>query len=375
MVDGLLIDGSVGGITEIMKQNSGTPSGLGGQLITTPVMEGMTEVIRQNLPLEKTLPLVISDLPRNRAGRGWRKLLKRLEAGESLESVAAGSGGNSSFSTLLEGGIRSGRLVDVLQQSLADARTMRDLDRRFQGVMIYSLVITTLAIMAATQILSAYMPLYELILQDTEGLGPMGIGNWSRDVTVAEVLISIQYDIVRYRWWLALAPSGMVAFFWFLSVALPLGPLLRYVPCIGAAQYWREFSRCTRLLELYLRAGLTYPQALRFAGNGTRGYSARFACNGLAQRIDEGVPLSEAVLNSGAMPESLTDSLVRVTDPDHLCRMLRSLGDLYEHRSREAMQWFLLIWEPLVLMLILGLIGLTISVPLPLIARTLGPLL
>lgn len=357
-----------------MSQDPVQQSEGGGGGISVPLLEGVGEIARQKLPLEKTLPLLLSDLPRNRVGRGWKKILKRLEGGESLPSVAASGSGDVQLAALLEGGIRSGRLGEVLQQSLADDLAMRDLDRRFRGLLIYTLSITTLAIIAVTQILSAFMPIYEILLNEFEGSGLVGMGGWNQ-LTVSGVLISLQYDIVRYRWWLAFFPAASVMFFWFLSVSIPLGPMLRYVPCIGAAQYWREFSRCTRLLELYLRAGLTYPQALQFAGNGTRGYSARFACRLLAKRIDEGVPLKEAVLHSGTMPESLTDSLVQVTDPKHLFPMLRSLGDLYEHRSREAMQWFLMIWEPLVLLSILLLVGLVVSVPFPMISRVLGPLI
>ena len=236
-------------------------------------------------------------------------------------------------------------------------------------MMIYSLGITTLALLAATQVLAAYMPVYELISRDFGGVLGTGGSAWGGSPTgdFMESLLRLQFWLVKWRWWIAFLPSGAVLLLWVISKGMPLGSLVRYVPCIGSAIYWREFSRCVRLLAQFLWAGVTYPRALHLAGRGSRGLSVRLSCQALSKRLSEGVPIREAVLSAESMPDSMTETLVGVEEQGAVCRMLRSLGDLYERRSREAMQWFLLIWEPCVMVLVLGIVGTTLLFLYPLL--------
>lgn len=340
--------------------------------LSETALDGIAEVARQKLPLEKTLPLLLADLPRGRTGRAWKNLLRRLAAGESLPSVVADSGRNAQLAALIEGGLNSNSLPEVLQQSLEDERAFRRLDQHFRGILLYSLLITTLAIYLATQILVAMVPLSVDILKEIANFGTVANVPGFSAVRL-ENLIYIQIAALRIRWWLILAPSILVGSIWLLSWVVPLGAASRYLPLIGPAYYWREYTRCARLLELYLRAGLTYPLALQYAGRGTRGLVARLSCNNLAQRISEGLPLEEAVNHAGSMPDSLLEILAQVTRQPHLGRMLRTLSDLYEQRSRESLRCFLLIWEPAVMLSILAILGLSFLTILPVI-KLLGEL-
>ncbi len=76
----------------------------------------------------------------------------------------------------------------------------------------------------------------------------------------------------------------------------------------------------------------------------------------VAQRVRQGEPLSRALTEAAVLP-ALTTQLLKVgEETGHLERMLEQLADIYEREVRTDIQRALTLGEPVIILVIAGLI-------------------
>ncbi|MFO1020891.1 MAG: type II secretion system F family protein [Planctomycetales bacterium] len=298
----------------------------------------IAELVRARQPLEAGLKIVAQELPSGKQRRELLKLVRELEQGKSPAELCEDTGRSSELRQLLKAGVETGQLGALLQDYVEDAMQARELRWQVRFFMLYSLGLVTLALSV-----NAFLLTY---------LNDLG-GKLARDFEISSPVPVFTTSAVFWAGWgVACLPVLVVLFGWLASKILPLRiwGLFYHIPLLGAIFRWEGFARGCRILALMLQASCPLPKGMLIAGRGVRQPLAAHSFQRLGALVENGAPLEDAALTIHTLPPSLREVFIQLRDGESLREMLRGLADLYTRRAQELIRWFLIFWEPAVLL-------------------------
>ena len=304
----------------------------------------VVSLAQADLPLETGLRAAAAESSNARIAKVLARIATKLEAGESLEqainSVAGALPGN--VSALLLAGKQTGKwreaLLDVVEHDLSSQETLRTV----RSALAYPLALIGFAYCCF------------LFLQFTI------VGNFSSLMADFELDLprstTLLFQINALGWWLVIIPSAIV---FLVGVVLPrcLGNvrwhrLLATVPFAGPMWHWCGVAQGTRALSYLVDQQVPLSTALRLASNGLRDANIAEVWQLLAECIDRGQLLSDAIWENYRVPASLAP-LVAWGERSHaLGEALRSASDMLEGRVRLRAQMLRVVLPPLLFVMI-----------------------
>ena len=151
--------------------------------------------------------------------------------------------------------------------------------------------------------------------------------------------------------------------------------LLLRTPVIGPLIQNHELARFSYILSLMLDSGVSYAQAVQLAATtfGNTALKERFAR--ASEKVIEGNKLSNALYltRGGAIKRNFLQSLALGEESSEVASVMRNLSEFYNEENEDRLKLLLSLMEPLMMLLIGGIVGVIVmAMLLPIFSMNLG---
>ncbi len=321
----------------------------------------IAEVISAGVPLEAGLAAVAEEFPAGRTRAALRRIVRRLETGEDLESVLASCGAPRYLPALVRAGRRSGRTAEILENFIAGSRSAIELRQSLWMALAYPLFLLLVSVALGLLLLFWLIPTFASVFEGWN-LKLSGITTFVFDV--ARILKDHGVKIV-----IALL-SALVVVCVVMRVAL--GPLetrrlLGAVPVIGPLLRWLGLSRFAPVLSLLIESRVPLDEALLLAGEASGDAQIQHDCRALAAGLQSGKTLESAAREVRRFPPSFVRALTWDRYQEGFPEILHSMSEMYAGRARIVVAVLMAILPPVMIIgaaLVLGFVVVALFMPL-----------
>jgi len=296
---------------------------------TAQMSEQISSLVDAGLPLGPGLRALGEELPRGVLRDSLFRLSDALQRGESLDAAVQQQSEviPAHLRGLVLGGLRSGRLGEILSRFTGYMGMGMDLNNKLWINLAYPVIAIALAIALALFVGLVVVGMFEKIFRDFGMALPL--------LTQAVLSFSL---FLRSIWGVVavVIPLGLLGWLsgrLFLSRA-SRRDLVSRIPVIG--KVWRliSWAEFCHLLALLLESHLPLPEAVRLAGEGVENQGLNRACHEMANQIEDGASLSEAIARSRKFPKGLAGLLTWSGDRVATAEILHVSGEIYEEKAR-----------------------------------------
>lgn len=287
----------------------------------------------------------------------------RVNEGASLADALEQAG---PFSTLYVNLVRAGEAGGALEQvlgRLADyLEGQQRLRNRVLSILAYPLVMLGFAGVVVVALVTVVLPQITSLLASLDQPLPF----------YTQVIITLS-EVARSWWWaFALAALALGAGLR-LAIRTERGRerwdgMLLGLPLLGRVLRSLAISRFTRTLATLLSGGLPITRALDISKHVTGNVVLGRAIDAARESITEGASLAHPLRTSGHFPPLVTHMVEVGERSGELEAMLEKVADTYDEQVETTVQRFTALLEPLLILLMVGLV-------LVIILATLVPLL
>jgi general secretion pathway protein F len=256
---------------------------------------------------------------------------------------------------LVEAGELTGKVAQALRDGVAQLEYDTQVADDMRNAMIYPVILIGSGILAVLIIFTVVVPRFASILR-----------NRSADIPwLAKAVLSTGMFLNNNM----LLIGGSLVFLIALGIYLFQQPAFRIqlremvlrLPLIGTWLLESETARWASMLGTLLENRVALMRALELAGQGIMLPSLHAKLNQVTRSVRSGVSLSQALQDNEALTPT-GHNLIRVGEKSgELPKMLRSLAKLLEQSGRVRMKRFLLLIEPLAILIIGAVIGVIVT--------------
>jgi len=256
------------------------------------------------------------------------------------------------FYQLAEAGELTGKLAEALRGGIVQWQYQLEVANELRNALIYPSILIISGIAAVVLMFVLVVPKFAVLLGKSQAPIPLlsqlilGIGMaFNRhllELGVGAVVLAVMGGFaLRQRAWRQKLLDG--------AARLPL-----FGVWLGQA----ELGRWAALLGALLQNRVELLRALELSGRGVRLTALRAGLQQTGMAVRQGISLSQALEEHVAL-DATGHNLIRVGERSgELPRMLQSLAALYGDSVRQRLKRFLLLLEPLAILVIGGVIGL-----------------
>lgn len=324
-------------------------------------------LLRSGVPLADALDVLIRQHPRG----GWQTVLRdvreRVTGGAALaDALAAHPLWFDGFMlAAVRVGQRAGTLESALTQLAAFLKERSTLRQRVSAVLVYPMILLVLGIGVTLFLMTHVLP--QLLTVITASGQPL---------PRATAWLKAASDLLVARWPLlaALALALIVAVAAVLRTAPGRralhGASLR-VPLVGGLLRKTLVARFAQQMAMLLGTGIPFVEALRLVRGGTRHAVLAEELSVIEQRVEAGADIAPALAGSRVFPPVVVQLVAVGQNAGELPAMLGELRTAYETEVNLALGKFTAALEPLLIVLLAGMIGFIIfATVLPILQAT-----
>ena len=345
---------------------SSTPSSGGpvrlDQLIA--LNEEISALVRAGIPLELGLSQMGED-PRGALSRISNTLAGRMGRGQTLSEALAVDDTQFPrvYRTVVEAGIRSGRLPAALEAISRYATELTDLRQKIGMAFLYPLIVVLLAygltVVISTDLAHRFLETYR---------------NFTLSVPAAVRLLVGLADTVIYWAWIPPLALLVLLFWWsrtggtqllsFRGLARPLG----WIPGVKRIGYYFRCANFAELLGLFIDHEVPLPESIVLAADTTSDRSLQTSARVAAEATRHGETLREDLPGIEGFPPYLRWLLVRGHQQGNLAKSLRVAAETYRRQAVDHAEWLKMTF-PIFACIVIGggatlLYALTLFLPL-----------
>lgn len=247
-----------------------------------------------------------------------------------------------------------GGILDVILQRLAVYIEKRvKLKRQVRGAMVYPTAVLLVAVVVVTVMLTVVIPSFEAMFRDFGGeemlpdltklviaMSDWFVGNlvW---LVLGVILISVGVTY-SYR-----QPVGKQFWHRLLLTAPILGPVMRKI----------AVARFTRTLGTLLGSGVPILEAMNIVAKSAGNVVVENAIERTTERIREGQTMADPLMATGVFPSMVVQMIGVGEQTGALDQMLSKIADFYEEEVDVAVASLTSLLEPLMMVVIGGVVG------------------
>lgn len=297
------------------------------------------------LPLESGLRLLAESHPSPRVSRNLLQLSNRLARGESWEQISQGKHAELPpvYQELFQLPLAPGQLSDVLNRYLYYTGQANETRRKIWGGLFYSFVILAALAVVSGYFLVSMIPEFKELFNgfDTE-LPPATM-----------LLIEISDLVVAFGWWIPVTIVSAIVLLCLFGGRY-IQSLWYNIPYSGRAFEGASLSAFCHLLAEFVEKKAPVGTALRLAARGSRNLTLKQECETIAQQVDQGVPLGEALLHSRSVPAEVVHAFRWSSQPAEFVDSLHASGSAFQGQARTRAGLIPVVSEPFLMFLILA---------------------
>ena len=278
------------------------------------------------------------------------KLVADLFRGSSLSSALSQFPGTFPplFVATVQASERTGGLPEALQKYVAYQNQIDTVKKKIISASIYPVLLMVAGTLVIAFLLGYVVPKFAKIFEDIGGEVP-----WMSQLLISWGHFAQNYGMALL---LVLGASGLAMGFWVTRPGTPSQLLgwLQKIPAVGERIRVYQLARFYRSLGMLLRGGMPAVAALELvAGLLPEGLSRQLAKG--TQRIREGAPVSGAMEAAG-LTTAVSARMLRVGErTGQMGDMMERIALFYDGEISEWIDWFVKLFEPL-LMAFIGLV-------------------
>jgi len=266
---------------------------------------------------------------------------------------------------LLEAGEESGNLIVMMKQISVDMQKSHQLKSKVRGALIYPIIILLVAIVVVIVLTVFMIPAVSDLYVDL-GASPEDMPGITKMLVVISnfftnpigILISIAFVIG--------AVVGFVSFYKTDYGRGVVDKILLKMPIFGHVISMSQVLQMTRLLGMLLQSGLPIIEALEATAGSLGNIHFSSSLEYTAERVSKGSPISAPLAKSGVIPIMALKMIATGEDTGTLDKVLKDLTQFYEDEVDEITSNLTKLMEPLMLLVVGGLVAfLAIAVYLP----------
>ncbi len=322
----------------------------------------LSVLIDAELPLIQSLNILSEQTKNKYFKRVINTVRADVEAGSTLNQAKRKfpKAFDDLYCNLIASGEQSGSL-DIMLRRLAEfIEKVVKLRSKVKQAMIYPLAIVSFAILVAIFLLWKVIPIFAQIFLELGAELPAltaGVIALSRFVEkyIIFIFIGLIALVIGFRYFRK-TPQGRLIVDRFVLRIPVFGGLLRKV----------ALSRITRTLSTLVSGGVPMLESLRITSSTSGNVVLESAMMQARQQVAEGKSLTDAFRETGQFPFMMTQMVSVGEATGTLDEMLTKLADFYDEEVDTAVSSLLALLEPILLILVGGLVGaLIISMYLP----------
>ena len=310
-------------------------------------------MLRSGIPLRDAL-IMFRDESR---GLGLKEVLRRviedIEGGMRFSDAMARHPSIFSrfYIRILQFGEATGGMARSLQQladNLEKTKLMKD---KVKGALVYPFLSLAMAIVVAIILINFTLPALVGLLEEFSGELPL----------VTKLLIALADFITEYRLYLLVGFVGVVvlgsASFKTRRGALVRDGMLLRVPLVSGVLVQSSLFTFTSVFATLLEAGIPSAEALQLSSESLSNRVLRGRLAFIITDVTEGGRLGPAFREHWPKPPLLSQAIVTGEASGGLAVSLHGLADYYEQESGKTITAALELIQPIVIILVAGLVG------------------
>jgi len=316
----------------------------------------LSVLLRAGLPIDRALKVMIDMAAQERLQALLNELLASVKAGKGLSQAmeAYRKDFGSFYINMIRSGEASGHLAEVLSRLtdyLANAKSVRS---SIVSALIYPAILLTVAVLSIIAMLGFVVPQFETLFSDMGDALPV----LTRGVIAAG-------DFVAAWGWLIIVFFGVAAFVirnWVKSEEgrEQLDQWLLKLPLLGAVVFKYEIAKFSRTIGTLMGNGVSLLQSLSIAVDTVDNTQVKKALGVLEPAVKRGQRMSVALQDTGAFTPMVVQ-IVRVGEESgSLDQMMTELADVYDEEVQAGVKRSLALLEPVLILVMGGVISVII---------------
>lgn len=319
----------------------------------TLVMQELTTLLNAGVPLAEAVSSISQAHAGSAVGAAFAKALSALQAGQRFSDALKVA--DLEFPTyvyqLAAAGELTGKLGESLQTGVAQMEYEDRMRQEMRNALTYPAILVFAGVAATLLVFIVVVPKFANLLK----------GNTANVPLLSQWVIGTGMFVKAHLVWVALAALGLG----FGVAAMLKNPQLRArgyealvrVPLLGTWILQTEMGRWASMLAALLGAKVPLITAMELALGGVKIERLRNSLQQVLREVRSGSRIADALAANRALaPTGI--NLVRVGERSgELAPMLGALAKLYENAGRDRMKRFLLLLEPIAILLIGTVIG------------------
>src|SRR5687768_3711212 len=314
----------------------------------------LANLLAAGLPLSRALQLLKREASQPTARKVWGMIHDDVVGGTSLADAMAKF--PRIFSTVYIAMVRAGEaggFLHVVLQQIADFRVReQDLKGRVKAALVYPIILGILACAVLVFLLTFFIPKFSTIFAQFGGKLP-----WLTQMIVAASQVLMKYGPVL----LVALVIGGVALRRALGTEAGKRVLERIIlktPAIGKVTARFALVRFCRMLGTLVGAGVPLVAALRVAREALGNQTLADTVSHAIEEVQRGAPLSKSLAGNVLLfPPSVIEMIAVSEETGRLDKELVRLSIAYEGELDRNLRMLVSLAEPLLLMVLAGIIG------------------
>ncbi|HEX7768788.1 MAG TPA: type II secretion system F family protein, partial [Dokdonella sp.] len=256
------------------------------------------------------------------------------------------------FVNLVKAGESAGVLDTVLDTIATYKENIENIKGKIKKAMFYPAAVIAVAILVSAILLIFVIPQFEAVFQ-----------NFGADLPAfTQMLVNLSRFMVSY-WWMVLgiflaAVFGIIALYKRSErFAHFIGRMMLKIPIIGEILRQSAIARYARTLGVTFKAGVPLVEALDSVSNATGSVVYNDAVKRIREDVAVGHQLQLAMKQTNLFPNMVTQMVAIGEEAGALDAMLFKIAEFYETEVNNAVDALSSLLEPLIMVVIGGVVG------------------
>lgn len=316
----------------------------------------LTVLLRSGLPIDRSLKVMIDMAAKQGESQVLASLLDAVKGGKSLSDAleAHREDFGNFYISMVRSGEASGHMVDVLSKLLQYLENSKMVRSSVTSALVYPAILAFVAILSIVAMLGFVVPQFEALFSDMGDALPA----MTRFVIVLGDLLS------AYWWLIAIVLAGFVMWFkrWRSSSEgrHRFDEIVLSLPVFGPVVFKYEFAKFSRTTGTLLSNGVALLPAISIAINTVDNVVIRSSLEVLEPAVKRGQRMSIALEETGKFTPMVIQMLRVGEESGSLDSMLSELAQVYDDEVQAGVKRGLTLLEPLLILVMGGVIALVI---------------
>ncbi|MBN2566141.1 MAG: type II secretion system F family protein [Candidatus Eisenbacteria bacterium] len=314
----------------------------------------LTSMLNAGLPLTRALYSLARDEANGTLSGIVVQVATDIEGGETLSSAMARHPGAFSrlYVSMIRSGEQSGKLVTIMRHLARYMDRTEAIKRKVRSATTYPAFVMGFAILASTILFLKIVPMMANIYEKLNA-----------DLPLPTQMVITASRIVGHYIWVPIILVIAVIVMWRVMMRnspgrLALDGLKLRLPIFGRILKKVVIAKFLRTLGVLVESGLPVMDSLELAGGSSGNEVVLEASQKIGNMVSHGSSLSKSFASTGVFPEIVVQMVSTGEETGTLGEMLANLSDYYDEQVGTSIEGLSSILEPLLIVLIGGIIAL-----------------